>query len=130
MAAPAPPVRFAILDPDGPGPNWPTIKVVVQDLGKLTTDEYLTLSRLQMKAAGDSMVVERDEPIGQPGGAHCFEFLAYAGTQPLRCRQLILFHGRRAFVVSALTPSHQFDAYRARLERALGSVGLRVSARP
>ncbi len=128
MAAPTPPSRLTLLDPTAAGPSWPSLNVLVQDLGKLSTDEFLTLSRLQMKAAGDSVTVERDEPVGrEPGGAHRFEFLAAAAPRPVRCRQLILFHGRRAFIVMALAPSQQFEAYRAAFERALDSVMLRVT---
>jgi hypothetical protein len=128
MAAPTPPAKLTLLDASAPGPTWPNINLTVQDLGKLTPDEFVLLSRLQMKSLGDSVVVEKDEPIGRDSGVHRFDFLAYPVGQPVRCRQHIMFHGRRAYVLTAMAPSAQFEAYRERFARTLDSVVLRISA--
>jgi hypothetical protein len=56
--------------------------------------------------------------------------VAHVGPVPVRCRQLILLHGGSAYVITALAPALQFEAYRARLERALASVTVTFSAAP
>ncbi len=131
MSPPAPPARLSLLDPTSPGPLRPNINVVAQDLGKMTGEEYLTLTRLQLKGMGENATVERDEPIGRQSGesaSHLFEFVAQVGPMTVRCRQLILLHGGSAYIITALAPALQFEAYRARFERALTSVTLSLSA--
>jgi hypothetical protein len=128
MAPPAPPARLALLDPNAPGPVRPNLNVLAQDLGKMTPEEYLTLTRLQFKAMGDNVNVERDQPLDRAGGGHLFEYVANVGPVAVRCRQLILLQGGWAYCVTALAVAHQFEAYRARFEAALGSVVLRLSA--
>ncbi len=128
MAAPAPPSLLTLIDASGPGPVWPNINVVVQDLGNLTSDEFVLLSRLQMKALGGSAKVERDEPIGRAGGGHRFEFVSFAGPKPQRFLQHVLFHGGRAYITTALAQAQDFETYRQRFEQALGSVALKVAA--
>ena len=93
----------------------------------MTVDEYLTLSRLQIKALGENGTMVRDAPLGPTGGGHVFEFISYVGPTPIQCRQLILFQTGRAFVVTALTSAHQYEDYRRRLEKALDSVTIRFS---
>ncbi len=125
MGPASPPCRLALLDPQWPGPGWPNINVVVQGLGNMTPEEYLTLSRLQMKGMGDNVVVERDQPLGTPGG-HVFEMQVQVGQALIRCRQLIVQHDSYAYVVTAMAPADRFEAYRACFERSLGSVSLTI----
>jgi hypothetical protein len=129
MSPPAPPSRLLLLDPAAPVPR-PNINVIVQDLGKMTAEEYLTLTRLQLKGMGDNVVVERDEPLGRPPGGQVLEFTAQLGPMSVRCRQFILLHGGSAYVITALATAHQFEAYRSRFERALTSVTLTLSPGP
>ena len=124
------PARVGLIDPNAQGPFWPNINVVVQDLGKMTVDEFVTLTRLQLKALGDAAVVQRDESIGPESAGHRFDFISYSGPVPVRCQQLILFHSGRAFVVTALASLQQFDNYRSRFEKVFDSVAIRVTAAP
>jgi hypothetical protein len=126
MAPPTPPARLILIDPNVPGPPRPSINVLAQNLGKLTPEEYVTLNRLQLKGMGENAAIERDEPLGTRAGAHLFEYVAHPGPVSVRCRQLILLHGGTAYVVTALAPAHQFEAHRARFERALNSVVVKV----
>src|SRR5262249_58042694 len=121
---PTPPALLILIDPSSPGPFWPNINLVVQDLGKLTTEEFVTLTRLQLKALGDNAVAERDEPMGPAG--HLFEFLAHAGPVPTRCLQHVFFHLRRAYILTAVAASQQFEAYRERFESSFRSVALKI----
>src|SRR6266545_3889204 len=68
MAPPTPPARLLLLDPAAPPPMRPSLNVIAQDLGKMTPEEYLTFTRLQLKGMGENVVVERDEPLGRPLG--------------------------------------------------------------
>jgi hypothetical protein len=128
MTPPTPPARLALLDPNASGGFWPNVNVVIQDLGTMTPEEYLTLGRLQLKAMGEQARVEHDEPIG-PGssGGRVMEFVAYNGQVPVRCRQLILLQGGSAYVVTATAAAHQFEAYRPRFDRVFSSVALRLA---
>jgi hypothetical protein len=128
LAPPTPPARLILLDPNTPGPLRPSINVVAQTLGKMTPEEYLTLNRLQLKGMGENAEVQRDEPLGTRSGAHLFEYVAHQGPVSVLCRQLILVHSGNAYVVTALAPAHQFEAYRGRLERALDSVAIKITA--
>src|SRR5262245_3129049 len=76
MAPPNPPAQLILLDPLAPGPFRPNINLVVQDLGRMTTEEFLTLSRLQMKGLGDKAALVTDAPMSGLA-SHLFEFLAY-----------------------------------------------------
>jgi hypothetical protein len=126
IAPPNPPARLALMDAAGPGPFWPNITLSVQDLNNMTHAEYLTLARLQFKAMGEAMSLERDEPSGSPPcEGHVFEFLAYPGPIPVRSRQLVMMQGGRAFVLTAITAANQFESYRARIERCFASLVLR-----
>lgn len=125
MSPPQPPAKLALLDPNAPGPFFPNINVLDQDLGQMNVDEYLTLTRLQFKAMGDTVAILRDEALGK--SAHWFEFISYATPLPIRCRQQVLFHSGRAYLVTAMAALHQYDAYRDRFEQCLGSVALRIA---
>jgi hypothetical protein len=128
MAPPVPPARLYLLDPDASGEVRPGINVVVHDLGQLSPAEYLTLSRLQLKGLGANAVVEVDQPLDDRGGGHLFEAVLQAGPWALRGRQLILLHQGTAYVVTAMAPADQFEAYRPRLEKALESVLIRIGS--
>jgi hypothetical protein len=127
MSPPAPPARLSLLDPRAPAPLRPNLNVVAQDLGKMTPEEYLTLTRLQLKGMGANAAVERDEPLGRGSGGHLFEYVANLGPMAVRCRQLILLQDGWAYCVTALALVHQFEAHRAAMEGALNSVVLRLS---
>jgi hypothetical protein len=129
MAAADPPARLVLLDPNAPGPFPPRITLATQDLGTMSPDEVLAATRLQMKAQGDRVLVERDEALGGSPGGHLFEFVAFTGSGALRGRQRILFQGSGAYLLTALAPSHQFEAYRVRFETAFGSVALSSTGR-
>jgi hypothetical protein len=129
VVAPAnPPARLALVDSHASGPFMANITFGIQELNSMTPAECLTLARLQFKAMGETVVVERDEPAGSPPTpGHIFEFVAHPGPLPVRTRQVVLFHGGRALVLTAITAASQFESYRARIERCLGSVVLRFS---
>jgi hypothetical protein len=127
MAPASPPARLSLLDPSAAGPFRANINIVAQNLGKMTVEEFMTLNRLQMKAMGDNLVVERDEPIGSGKGGHLFEFRAYGGPVSLRGRQLILLHAGTAYLVTAMAALNQFEAYRSRFETSLASVCVSIS---
>jgi hypothetical protein len=125
MAPANPPARLVLLDPQSPDPFRPNVNVLAQSLGTMTPEEYLTLSRLQMKAMGESVAVELDEPLGTAGG-HLFEFQAQVGGVQVRCRQLIVLFGGSAYVVTAMATPARFEQCRGRLTACLASVSLSV----
>jgi hypothetical protein len=128
MSPPQPPARLLLLDPTAPGPFRPNINVVQQKLGRMTPEEWLTLTRLQLKSMGEHVRVERDETLGKQGGGHLFEYTAQVGPVFLRCLQFILLQGGAAYMITALAAADQFEAYRSRLESSLFSVTLTLSA--
>ncbi|HYT88300.1 MAG TPA: hypothetical protein VEL76_06240 [Gemmataceae bacterium] len=127
MSPPTPPARISLLDPNAAGPLRPNINVVAHSLGKMSAEEYLTLTRLQFKGMGDQVVIERDQPLGRHLGGHLFEYVANLGAVSVRCRQVMLFDGGWAYLITGLALAHQFEAYRTQVETSLNSVVLRLS---
>ena len=128
MSPPQPPARLLLLDPAAPGPFRPSINVVVQKLGQLTPEEWLTLTRLQLKSMGEHVTIERDEELGKQSGGHLLEYTAQIGPLSVRCLQFILLQGGAAYMITALAAADQFEAYRSRLESSVFSVTLTLSA--
>jgi hypothetical protein len=128
MAPPVPPARLYLLDPNAPGPFRPNLNVVVQELGKLTPEDYVQLTRLQLKALGDGAVVERDQPLGPARTGHLFEVVFHGGPVTVCSRQVILLHAGSAYVLTAMAAADEFRAYRARFEKALESVTIRLGS--
>jgi hypothetical protein len=128
MSPPQAPARLLLIDAAAPGPFRANINVVVQNLGQMTPEEWLTLTRLQLKSMGEKVTIERDEALGKRPGGHIFDYTAQFGPVSVRCLQLILLQGSAAHVITALAPADQFEAYRSRLESSLFSVTLTLSA--
>src|SRR5262245_54550403 len=105
MAPPQAPARLLLLDATAPGPFRANINVVVQNLGQMTPEEWLTLTRLQLKSMGEKVTIERDEALGKRPGGHLFEYSALLGPVFVRCLQLILLQGGAAYVITALAPA-------------------------
>jgi hypothetical protein len=100
------------------------VNVIVQQLRGLSSDEFLTLSRLQLKHLTGQPRLQVDAPAAHSPGGHLFEWSAPFGAGMLHGRQLIVITQDKAFVVTATAPAATFDAYRAEFDSILDSFQL------
>ena len=87
------------------------VNIVVQPLSPLTHDEYLTLSRLQIRKMGNLARLAVDEPALRFPGGRVLEWTALEASPPIRTRQLIAFAGPEVFVVTAMATAASLDRY-------------------
>jgi hypothetical protein len=97
------------------------LNVVVEPLGDMTPDEYLTLCRLQLKRVPAQVTFEQDRPAAEPAGCHLLEYTLVGGPLALGVRQLICTADGKVYVVSATAPRDTFDLYRAAFEASQAS---------
>lgn len=85
------------------------VNIVVQPLGALTSDEFLTLTRLQIKQLTGQQHPERDTPSTEPPGGWVIEYAAnFGASAALRVRQDIHCSAGRVFVLTATAPDENF----------------------
>jgi hypothetical protein len=119
--------KVLLFHPAGSPDFRANVNVTVQNLGGLTGDEFLTLSRLQFKQLSGGIPMERDEPADRPAGAHLFEWSAPLGPLSLRVRQLIAFGGGKAFVLTATAKEQDFAALLPDVQQIVESFTLNSS---
>lgn len=108
----------------------PNLNVLLQPLGGLTPDEYLTMTRLQLKqmAGPDRLWADQARPGPPPG--HVFEWLLPLNPGTLRARQLTVFLPRAALILTATALLPQFEPLRPAFESIFESVRLRTPPGP
>jgi len=106
------------------------INVMVHSLGVMTEEEYLALSRLQMKQMSGRSEPDVDMPAPHGHSGRIVEWHAHMGPMHIKTRQLIVVCGSSAFVVSATALSTQFSEYREEFEAAMDSFRLEAPINP
>jgi|GEM_PF-3691293 len=117
--------RAILYHPEAWSGFRPSVNVVVQLLGGLTPEEFLTMTRLQIKQVTGQPQPERDEQSGALLGGQVIEYTAEFGTGAvLRVRQDYYFHAGRAFILTATAPNETYARVAAAFERILASFRL------
>ena len=99
----------------------PNINVVLQELRGLSAEEFLTLTRLQLKQATGQPRPQRDEPFPAVPGARLLEWSAPLGGLLLTVCQLLVTSGAYAFIVTATVPAANLPEYRDTIQAAFAS---------
>ena len=100
------------------------VNVLVQPLAPLSTEEYLTLSRLQIRKLTGFAELPADAPAGGRADAHVFEWMTNQAPTPVRVRQLVVFSEESAFVISATASLEEFEAHRGAFDGIFDSFEL------
>lgn len=100
------------------------VNVIVHDLGPLSPDEYLTLSRLQLKQITGFPRLPTDGPTDTPVNAHIFEWMTDWATPAVRVRQMVAFAGSSAITVTATASLDRFENHRAEFDQVFYSFRL------
>lgn len=113
--------RVAFVSPESVMGFQANVNVIAQYVPPLTRDEYLTLSRLQLKLAARATELPVDEPDQKSSVFHVFEWTNNQAPIPVRVRQQIFFSDRKAFVVTATALESNFEEYRATFQSVFDS---------
>ena len=100
------------------------VNVVVQDLAPLAQEEYLTLSRLQLRKLSNMATLPVDEPFQRLPGGHVFEWVTWEAPIPVRGRQLVAFRDDKAFIVTAMATAGSFERHKPTFDAVLESFSL------
>jgi hypothetical protein len=100
------------------------VNVVVQNLAPLTQEEYLTLSRLQLRKLSNTASLPVDESWHRLPGGHVFEWVTWEAPIPVRGRQLIVFRDGKAFIVTAMATAGSFERHKAVFDAVMESFEL------
>lgn len=84
------------------------VNVIVQEIAPWTPEEYVTLSRLQLKKLSNLATLPVDEPAPRLPGGWVLEWTTWEAPIPVRGRQLIAFRAGRAFVVTGTATAASF----------------------
>ncbi len=114
--------RLVILAPVPPGEFQANVNVTTQDLVGITPDEFITVTRIQLKQFAGSPQLDVDEPAAPPASGHVFAWTTHRGGAAVHGHQVAFFRGRRCYVVTASARRDQFDQLRPEFEAILGSV--------
>ncbi len=110
--------RLVLFAPEAPGDFQPNVNVTLQDLGGISRDEFLTVTRIQLKQFAGSPRLEADTPTAD---GHVFEWTTRRPPFPLHGRQVIVFGAGRCYVVTATARADGFDRLRPEFEEVLAS---------
>jgi hypothetical protein len=114
-------LRVVFLSPEVVQGFQANVNVVVNHVPPLTLDEFLILSRLQLKQLSGQSTLPVDQPAGdRPNGhskAHVFEWTNPRAPIPLTARQLVLFSPPKALILTATALAHTFDQHRPTFEQ-------------
>ncbi len=101
------------------------VNVVVQDLAPLSPDEFVSLSRLQLKKLSNMATLPVDEPSPRLAGGHVLEWTTWEAPIPIRGRQLLAFNADQAYIVTALASADSFPLHEPILQAVLDSFEFR-----
>jgi len=104
--------KVVLLSPTAEANFRANVNVSIQLLRGLTPEEFLMLSRLQLKQLTGLPRAERDEPATRPAGAHILEWTTEVGPVSIKARQLIVMDSHKAYVVTAMAPANSELLYR------------------
>jgi hypothetical protein len=116
--------KVILYQPDADQNFRANVNVVLQDLGPLCPDEYLMLSRLQLKQLTGFPRLPTDAPADSRVNAHVFEWMTDRATPPVRVRQMVAFAGPTAITVTATASLDRFENHRAEFGEVFGSFRL------
>jgi hypothetical protein len=122
--------RLILFAPGGSADFQPNVNVTVQDLSGVTRDEFLTVTRIQLKQFTGSPKLDVDAPAPEPAGAHVFEWTTRRSPVPLRGHQLDVFGAGRCYAVTATARADQYDQLRPEFDEVLRSFQLLAPAPP
>jgi hypothetical protein len=100
----------------------PNVNVMVHRKGALTLQEYLTLSRLQIKHLTDGINPSVDAAVAEPLSGHSLEWCAEFGQVPMKMLQRIVEGQDNFYVATATAPLARFEFYRGVFESVLNSL--------
>ena len=116
--------KLLLLCPQMEGTFRPTLNVMIQDLGILTKDEFLTLTRLQLKLLTGQPRPQRDELYAGLPGAQILEWSATVNDLPLTMCQLLVVAARKAYVLTGTVPTERLPQYRMAFHSVFASFTL------
>jgi hypothetical protein len=116
--------KVVLLSPTAEATFRANVNVSVQLLRGLTPEEFLTLSRLQLKQLTGRPRADRDEPAARPAGAHLLEWRTEVGPVSIQARQLIVTDSHKAYVVTAMAPATSELLYRRQFDLVFESFQL------
>lgn len=97
------------------------VNVMVQQLGAMSPEEYVILSRFQIKQISGRAGMDVDQPLCLHQNGHLFEWHAPFGPSELRVRQLVAIRMPTAFVVAATALEDAFKSYEQAFQTMLES---------
>jgi len=116
--------KVILLNPQTENNFRANVNVVVQALDPLTAEEFLTLSRLQLKQFSGQSELDLDAPAERPRGGHVFEYTVHhqqISPMPLKVRQVIYVAEDKAYIVTGTATLVRFEFYRNDIENVLES---------
>jgi len=113
--------RIAIISPKVVNGFQANVNVVLNHVPPLTDDEFLTLSRLQLKQLAGQATLPVDGPSVECPGAHVFEWTNNQTPFPLTIRQQVSFSKNKAFILTATALESNFDDYRTAFQSIFSS---------
>ena len=116
--------KVLLLNPQVEGNFRTNVNVIVQDFAPLTAEEFLTLSRLQLKQLSGRSELDLDAPAEQPRGGHVFEYTVQRpqiAPIPFKVRQVIYVDKGRAYIVTGTATLVRFEFHRNDIESVLES---------
>jgi hypothetical protein len=115
--------RVILLHPQVKENFRTNINVIVPPLGHLTQQEFLTLTRLQIKQISEFQLVA-DRPASELPGAHLLEWVGQPSAILLQIRQLLVPASGKVYVITGTALQSQFEEHRAIIESTLNSFRL------
>lgn len=111
-------VRIAFLSTEAAQGFHANVNVIVNEVPPLTTEEFLTLSRLQLKQLSGLVTLPVDKQIAHPNSAqaHLFEWTNPRAPNLLTMWQLVVFAASKALILTATALAESFDKYRHTFE--------------
>jgi hypothetical protein len=119
---------FYLWLPPMSGGFSPNVNIIVQPLGALTRDEWLTLSRLQIRQQAGATALSADEASPNSLPSNVVEWLGPPAPVRLWFRQRILWLTDAAVVLTATAPAAAFEGLRPVLAATLESARLERTA--
>jgi hypothetical protein len=116
--------KVLLLDPQSEDKFRANVNVVVQNLDPLTAEEFLTLSRLQLKQLSGRSELDLDAPAEQPRGGRVFEYTVQRpqiAPIPLKVRQVIYVDKEQAYIVTGTATLARFEFHCKDIESVLES---------
>jgi hypothetical protein len=122
--------RLLLFAPNAAPDFQPNVNVTMQDLAGVTPEDFLTVTRIQLKQFAGTPNLDVDAPTGDAFGGHVFEWTTRRPPFPLHGRQVATFAAGRVYVVTATAKAEQFDQLRPAFEEVMASFEVLAAAPP